>query len=57
MDINDLRTLVTLLSFVCFIGIVAWACSPRRREAFREAALLPLEDDSPYVPASREAAK
>ena len=57
MDINDLRTLVTLLSFACFIGIVAWACSPRRREAFREAALLPLEDDSPYVPASRETAK
>lgn len=47
MDINDLRSLFTVLAFACFIGIVAWAYSSRRKEAYDEAANLPLEDDPP----------
>jgi cytochrome c oxidase cbb3-type subunit 4 len=45
MDINDLRTLFTLLVFAAFIGIVIWAYSAKRKQAFDEAARLPLEDD------------
>lgn len=47
MDTNDLRSLFTVLTFVCFIGIVWWAFSSRRKQAYDEAAQLPLEDDPP----------
>lgn len=50
MDINDLRSLITVLAFIAFIGIVWWAYSDRRKQAYDEAAMLPLDDDSPYVP-------
>jgi cytochrome c oxidase cbb3-type subunit 4 len=42
MDVNDLRIAVTLLSFGCFGGIVAWALSRRNEQRFSEAALLPF---------------
>jgi cytochrome c oxidase cbb3-type subunit IV len=47
MDVNDLRSAVTLLSLLCFLGIVAWAWQRRRRAAFDEAAALPLAEDQP----------
>jgi cytochrome c oxidase cbb3-type subunit 4 len=47
MDINDLRTIFTLLVFSAFIGIVIWAYSSKRKQAFDEAARLPLDDDGP----------
>jgi cytochrome c oxidase cbb3-type subunit IV len=48
MNIYSLASIVTtVLSFLAFIGIVAWAWSSRRREAFDEAANAPfaLPDD------------
>lgn len=45
MDINDLRSLFTVLTFAVFIAITLWAWSSRRKDEFREAAMLPLEDD------------
>ena len=45
MDINDLRSLFTVLSLFTFAGIVWWAFSGHRKQAFDEAALLPLFDD------------
>ena len=58
MDINDLRTLVTALSFVVFVGIVYWAWSSRQRARFEEAANLPFADsDLPGdIPADRATA-
>lgn len=50
MDINDLRSIVTVLAFIAFIGIVWWAYSDRRKESYEAAARLPLDDDSPLVP-------
>jgi cytochrome c oxidase cbb3-type subunit 4 len=47
MDINDLRAIVTVLVFFAFIGIVWWAFSGRRKQAYEEAAQIPLEDDPP----------
>ena len=47
MDINDLRTIMTVVAFLTFIGIVAWAYSGKRRKAFDEAARMALEDDEP----------
>ncbi|OBS30304.1 Cbb3-type cytochrome oxidase component FixQ [Tepidimonas fonticaldi] len=45
MDVNDLRVIVTVLSFVTFIGIWAWAWSRKNRERFEEAAQLPFRDE------------
>jgi cytochrome c oxidase cbb3-type subunit 4 len=45
MDLNDIRSGVTLLSFVLFIGLVRWAWTARRRAAFDEAAHLPFEGE------------
>ena len=45
MDINDLRSVVTLLLFVVFIGIVVWAWSRRNKKRFDEAARLPFADE------------
>ena len=44
MDVNDLRMAITLLSFLLFAGIVAWALAPRNRAAFDEAQQLPFID-------------
>lgn len=44
-DVNTLRSLVTVLSFITFIGIVVWAYSRRNAADFEEAARLPFEQD------------
>ncbi len=45
MDINDLRSIATVLSFVAFISIVVWAYSGKRKRAFDEAAALAVDDE------------
>ena len=45
MDINLLRSIVTVVAFVVFIGIVIWAWSRRNQARFEEAARLPFEQD------------
>ena len=55
MDVNDLRSVVTVLSFVAFIGIVAWAWSGRRRAAFDAAARLALHGDEPTAGSAGDA--
>jgi cytochrome c oxidase cbb3-type subunit 4 len=45
IDINTLRSVATVASFITFIGIVVWACSKRRTSDFSEAANLPFEQD------------
>ncbi len=47
MDINDLRSLFTVLAFAAFVGIVWWAYSARQKNAFDEAAKSVLDDDLP----------
>ncbi|WJW76869.1 cbb3-type cytochrome c oxidase subunit 3 [Thiohalobacter sp. IOR34] len=50
MDINDIRSLFTVLVFASFIGVWIWAWSSKRKQAFEEAANLPfVEDDIPVV--------
>ena len=45
MDINTLRSIVTVATFLVFIGIVVWAWSSRNAKSFDEAAQLPFEQD------------
>jgi cytochrome c oxidase cbb3-type subunit 4 len=50
MDINVLRSIITVVSFLVFIGIVCWAWSARRKDDFEAAARMPLDDDYPLPP-------
>jgi len=45
LDINTLRSLATVVSFITFIGIIVWAYSRRNAADFEEAARLPFEQD------------
>jgi len=45
MDINDLRSIVTVVSLITFLGIVVWAWSRRNQGSFQEAAQLPFQDE------------
>jgi cytochrome c oxidase cbb3-type subunit IV len=45
--LSDARSILTLVSFLTFIGIAWWAYSARRADAFRSAAMLPFNDETP----------
>lgn len=45
MDINDLRSILTVVSMVTFLGIVWWAYSRGSQKGFEEAANLPFAED------------
>ena len=45
MDINDMRVVMTVLAFVAFIGIVAWAYGRERKDRFDDAARLPFSTE------------
>ena len=44
MDINEMRSLITVAGLVCFLAIGFWAYSGKRRKDFDEAANLPFTD-------------
>ena len=46
MDMNDIRTIVTVVSLAVFIGIVRWAWSKHNASSFAEAANLPFADEA-----------
>jgi len=52
MDINDLRSVFTLILMVTFLAIVFWAWSKKRVKDFSEAANLPLNE--PEAPPASE---
>jgi cbb3-type cytochrome oxidase subunit 3 len=45
MDINDLRSAVTVAGLLLFTLLTVWIWLPRRREAWRDAADLPFVGD------------
>jgi cytochrome c oxidase cbb3-type subunit IV len=44
MDLNVVRTVVTVLAFVSFVGIVWYAYRARSQKGFAAAAQLPFAD-------------
>jgi len=50
MDINHLRSIVTVVSLLTFVGIVLWAWSKRNQANFEEAARLPFSVDPTAAP-------
>ena len=58
MDINDLRSIVTVAGLLCFLAIVWWAYGKRSQKGFEEAANLPFAEHDDQggasdVPSSR----
>jgi cytochrome c oxidase cbb3-type subunit IV len=51
VELNDIRVVITVLGFVCFVGICIWAYSKHAKKGFEEAAQLPFTDDD--LPADR----
>jgi cytochrome c oxidase cbb3-type subunit 4 len=49
VDFVTLSSIMTVVAFATFVGIVLWAWSGRARRAFEEAAQLPFaeEEDAP----------
>ena len=52
MDINILRGAILLVLMFAFIGLWAWAWNRKRKPAFFEASMLPLEEDYGTIPNS-----
>lgn len=53
MDINLIRTLVTVLALATFVGIVWWAYTPSRKSRFEGDARLVFDDADPSISAAR----
>lgn len=45
MELNTLRILATVASFLVFIGIAVWAWRNRHSDSFKEAESLPFAED------------
>ena len=45
MDINVIRGAILLVLIFSFMGLCVWAWSGKRKSAFHEASMLPLEED------------
>ena len=45
MDIDLLRSLVTVAALAAFLGIVWWAYGPARKERFERDGRLPLDEE------------
>lgn len=45
MDMNTLRILATVASFIVFVGIMVWVWKNRKNGDFKNAANLPFTDD------------
>jgi cytochrome c oxidase cbb3-type subunit 4 len=52
MDINVFRAVILIALMISFVGLWVWAWSRKRKPAFHEASLLPLEEDNGRVPNS-----
>ena len=46
MDVNDLRSAVTVIGLVLFLALVVWTWRRSGKAAFDEAAQLPFEDEA-----------
>jgi cytochrome c oxidase cbb3-type subunit 4 len=45
MDITTIRSIVTVVAFLTFLGIVFWVYSGAQKNRFDAAARLPFEED------------
>lgn len=53
MDINDLRSIITVAGLLCFLAIVVWAYGKGSKKGFEEAANLPFAEHDDLGAASK----
>lgn len=46
LDLNLIRSVITVAAMTAFLGIVWWAWSAARQKRFEEAARLPFDEES-----------
>lgn len=46
MDMGEIRGVITLLTFLAFLGVCWWAYRSSNRNRFEQDALLPFLDES-----------
>jgi cbb3-type cytochrome oxidase subunit 3 len=46
MELNLIRSIVTLLGLMLFIGLMVWTWWPSRQRAHRSAAMLPFDGEA-----------
>lgn len=54
MDFVTLSSIMTVVAFATFVGIVLWAYSGKARRSFDEAARLPFDEDEGAGESGRE---
>ena len=50
MDVNIFRGVILIILMISFAGLWVWAWSRKRKPAFHEASMLPLEEDNGEIP-------
>jgi cytochrome c oxidase cbb3-type subunit 4 len=50
MDVNIFRGVILIILMIGFAGLWVWAWSGKRKSAFHEASMLPLEEDLGEIP-------
>ena len=50
LNLDLVRGILMVALIVAFLGMWAWAWSGKRKEAFHDASMLPLEDDNGEIP-------
>ena len=45
IDMNIVREVITVVSFIALMGIVAWVAAKRNAPKFEEAGRIPFEED------------
>lgn len=53
MDMTDMRSIMTVVSLLTFLGIVWWAFSRSNKGRFEEAANLPFAEDDDSLTAAK----
>ena len=46
MDVNDLRSVVTAVSLLLFVGLMVWTWRPQRKQEHEAAAMLPFDGEA-----------
>jgi cytochrome c oxidase cbb3-type subunit 4 len=54
VDFITLSSIMTVVAFATFVGIVLWAYSGKARRSFDEAARLPFDEDKGAQDRDRE---
>jgi len=50
LNMDLVRGILMVALIIAFLGMWAWAWSSKRKQVFRDASMLPLEEDNGHIP-------